>query len=215
MGFQDFSSGNGWQSTNSALKTERFVQPLPLTTGLKKIKIMNCAVHNVALKCLIAAEVWWLVCVCALQPSMDPTCPHTLLQHRDLTRSGNGEPSEQQQLMPPGWSIPAQQLHHSHHSPITHGPCGCSSPVQGGRAGADQELLSALSSIPSCFSAPLRHLQVAPGRVFKVSTCWMTTKNPPIAGGKPAAGNAVAPAWLSAAQRCGSFGKIILSARAA
>lgn len=80
--------------------------------------------------------------------------------------------------------------------------CGCSTPVQGGSAGADRELALLCPWSHRAFQPPSGWLEVAAGWVSKVSTCWITTwKNPTRAGGKQRAGDAVAASRISAGSR--------------
>ncbi|XP_039565443.1 uncharacterized protein LOC120502257 [Passer montanus] len=212
MGFQDFSPGNGWQSTNSALEMEQFVQPRLLMTGLENQNNELCC-DNVALQYLTAPEVWWLVSVCSLPPLLGSHLPsHTALGQRSHQNIWVwGAFFSWEQLIPAEmvhpWSLPGPSLVH---------PCPAVAPfhvtVPADTAFLCREAVLGLTrSQPllcprshRAFQPLLGQLQVAPGQVFKVSTCWIATrKSPTVARGKQVAGNAVAPAWISAVPRLG------------
>lgn len=156
----------------------------------KKIKIMNCAVHNVALRCLIAPGVWWFLSVCALPP-LHGVWSLTPGSRTEISAGDLGLRSL------PGAAHPPSSCAISM-SP-TDCPCGCTIPV----LGLTKSCPLLCPRPHPAFQPPLGQLQVAPCWVFKVSTCWISTWNNPTTerGKQPA--NAVAPVWISASSRVG------------
>lgn len=152
MGFQDFSPGNGWRSRNSALKMEQSVQPRLLMTGLENqnnelcceqrgLEVPDCTRALVARVCLQHSTSPWI------PPALTGTSRTEIspghLGLGSLLLPGAAHPLE----MAHPWSIlPSISISLSLQMHVL---------VQGGSAGADQELASALSLISWCFSASL------------------------------------------------------------
>lgn len=152
--------------------------------------------NNVALKCLIAPELWWLVSVCSTPP---------LLGSHLLSQAPLGQRSHQdiwvwRSLLLPGAAHPPEMGHPWSILPSISISLSLQMHVlvQGGSAEADQELASALSLISWCFSASLGAATSGSRSGFQgFHMLDHHMENPTIAGGKQLAGNAVAPVWIS------------------